>query len=222
MSFLVAVSGGSCSGKSTLATSIVEGLGETRSCLLALDAYYLDQSHLTLDRRRQLNYDHPDALDVDLFAGHLEALAAGEGVDCPVYDFATYTRSAATRRIEAAPVVIVDGILLLAVDALVSTFDMRVFRECPEVVRLERRLLRDVVERGRTEPSVREQFATSVKPMHDRFVAPSAELADVVFHHDRIDVLAAAELVVERILDSIEGVSAHGIGRGADGNATLN
>ncbi len=131
MSFLVAVSGGSCSGKSTLATTIVERLGETRSCLLELDAYYHDHSHLTLDRRRQLNYDHPDAFDIDLFAGHLEALAAGEGVDCPVYDFATYTRLADTRRIEAAPVIVVDGILLLAVDALVSNFDMRIFRECP-------------------------------------------------------------------------------------------
>lgn len=203
MSFLVAVCGGSCSGKSTLAATVLRSLGPEIACLLQFDAYYHDQSHLAPAERAEVNYDHPDSLDVDLFATHLELLADGIPVDCPVYDFATHTRLGETRRIDPAPVVVVDGILLLADHRLVPQFDMRIFRECPEDVRLDRRIERDVLQRGRTEASVRRQFATTVKPMHDRFVAPSAAHADVIFEHAKIEVQAAAELVVDRIVREV-------------------
>lgn len=204
MSFLVAVCGGSCSGKSTLAATVLRRLGSDVACLLQFDAYYRDQSHLTPAERAEVNYDHPDSLDVELFASHLALLAEGSPVDCPVYDFATHTRLDETRRIGPAPVVVVDGILLLADDRLVPQFDMRIFRECPEEVRLDRRIERDVLQRGRTEASVRRQFAATVKPMHDRYVAPSAAHADVIFHHHKIEVRAAAELVVERIVREVD------------------
>ncbi len=203
MSFLVAVCGGSCSGKSTLAAKVLRHLGPEMASLLAFDAYYCDQSTLSPDERADVNYDHPSSLDVDLFAEHLGMLSAGAPVDCPIYDFATHTRLPETRRIEPAPVVIVDGILLLADERLVPQFDMRVFRQCPEDVRLDRRIERDVLERGRTESSVRKQFASTVKPMHDSFVAPSSAHADVVFEHDRIEVGQAADLVVRRIHHAI-------------------
>ncbi len=199
MSFLVAVCGGSCSGKSTLAATVLRGLGSETASLLAFDAYYCDQSGLTPEERAEVNYDHPDSLDMALFAQHLAMLACDEPVDCPIYDFATHTRLQETRRIEPAPVVVVDGILLLSDERLVSQFDMRIFRECPEDVRLDRRIERDVLERGRTEAAVRKQFAATVKPMHDEYVSPSAIHADVVFEHAKIEVHQAAELVVEQI-----------------------
>lgn len=204
MSFLVAVSGGSCSGKSTLAATVLRRLGPGHASLLQFDSYYRDQSHLSTDERADVNYDHPDALDVELFATHLDQLASGAPIACPIYDFATHTRLPETRRVEPAPVVVVDGILLLADDRLISRFDMRIFRECPEDVRLDRRIERDVLQRGRTEASVRRQFAATVKPMHDRFVAPSAVHADVIFEHTKIEVHAAAELVVERIVREVD------------------
>ena len=199
MSFLVAVCGGSCSGKSTLATWILRLLGPDTASLLAFDAYYLDQGTLTPSQRAEVNYDHPSSLDVELFSDHLGRLSAGKPIDCPVYDFATHTRLGETRRIEPAPVVVVDGILLLSDDRLVPRFDMRIYRQCPEEVRLDRRIERDVMYRGRTEDSVRKQFAATVKPMHDQFVAPSAQHADVIFQHDDIEVHDAAVLVVDRI-----------------------
>lgn len=204
MSFLVAVCGGSGSGKSTLAATVLRLLGPEHACLLQFDAYYRDQSHLSPAERAEVNYDHPDSLDVELFSAHLGLLAAGSPVECPVYDFATHTRLTETRRIDPAPVVVIDGILVLADDRLVRQFDMRVFRECPEDVRLERRIERDVLQRGRTEASVRRQFAATVKPMHDRFVGPSAVHADVIFEHARIEVHAAAKLVVDRIAREID------------------
>jgi len=199
MSFLVAVCGGSCSGKSTLSTRILRQLGTGAGSLLAFDAYYCNQAELSQEQRAEVNYDHPSSLDIELFSHHLTQLSHGEAIDCPVYDFATHTRLAETRRIEPAPVVVVDGILLLSDDRLVPQFDMRIFRQCPEDVRLDRRIERDVMYRGRTEQSVRKQFAATVKPMHDRFVAPSACHADVVFRHEDIEVSDAAALVVGRI-----------------------
>lgn len=199
MSFLVAVCGGSCSGKSTLSARILRQLGTRTTSLLAFDAYYCDQGDLSPAERAEVNYDHPDSLDIELFSSHLTQLSNGEAIDCPVYDFATHTRLGETRRIEPAPVVVVDGILLLSDERLVPQFDMRIFRQCPEAVRLDRRIERDVMYRGRTEESVRKQFEATVKPMHDQYVAPSAKHADVVFRHEDIDVSDAAALVVSRI-----------------------
>jgi uridine kinase len=172
--------------------------------MLPFDAYYRDHADLTPAERAELNYDHPDSLDIDLFSDHLTQLSNGETIDCPVYDFATHTRLPDTRRIEPAPVVVVDGILLLSDERLVPQFDMRIFRQCPEDVRLDRRIERDVMYRGRTEASVRRQFAATVKPMHDHFVAPSAQHADVIFRHEDIEVADAARLVVSRIRKALK------------------
>lgn len=160
--------------------------------VLSFDAYYHDQSHLPMAERALVNYDHPDSLDVALMAGHLRALRAGEGIGVPGYDFATYRRTGDVELVEPADLVLVEGILLFAFADLWELLDYRVFRNCPEPVRFERRLTRDITERGRTVASVKAQLAASVKPMHDRYVQPHATAADFVTEHsDDLDDVTA-------------------------------
>ena len=179
---LIGLSGGSCSGKTTLARAMLEVHGGDAT-LLMFDAYSHALSHLPPDARAKVNFDHPDSLDVDLFCKHLRDLAAGRGVDVPHYDFATHTRPGTSHRVEPARYVLVDGILLLALTECREALDLRVFVDAPAAVRLERRIERDVAERGRDEDGVRRQFAETVSPMHDDFVAPSEAYADLAFHH---------------------------------------
>lgn len=163
-----------------------------RAVVLSFDAYYHDQSHLPMAERALVNYDHPDSLDVALMAAHLRALRAGESVGVPGYDFATYRRTGDVLMVEPARLVLVEGILLFAFADLWELLDYRVFRNCPEPVRFERRLTRDTEERGRTVASVKAQLATSVKPMHDRYVQPHATAADFVTEHgDDLDDVTA-------------------------------
>jgi len=168
--------------------------------VLSFDAYYHDQSHLPLAERALVNYDHPDSLDAGLMASHLRALQAGESIGVPGYDFATYRRTGDVELVEPAELVLVEGILLFAFADLWELLDYRVFRNCPEPVRFERRLTRDTTERGRTVASVQAQLAASVKPMHDRYVQPHAVAADFITEHgDDLDDVTArllAELTV--------------------------
>lgn len=148
--------------------------------LLAFDSYYHDLSHLDPSERAEVNYDHPDSLDVDLFIEHLDALRAGFAVDVPEYDFATHTRPGPANRVEPKPLVIADGILLLAFAEIRERLDHAVFLDVDSTVRFERRLRRDTIERGRSESSIRNQWVTTVDPMHEQYVAPYATHADVV------------------------------------------
>ncbi len=184
------ISGGSGAGKTTLTRHLLERLGQSEVSVLAFDAYYRDQGHLPPADRSLVNYDHPDSLDHDLFAAHVEALRTGSDIEAPVYDFATHTRTREVQRIEARNVVIVEGILLLSFDAIAEALDVAVFIDVPEDVRLERRILRDVRERGRVPNDVRRQFAQTVAPMHDTFVEPYRHLAHrtVAMHEDYNDV----------------------------------
>lgn len=160
--------------------------------VLSFDAYYHDQSHLPMAERALVNYDHPDSLDVGLMAAHLRALRAGSSIGVPGYDFATYRRTGDVELVEPAELVLVEGILLFAFADLWELLDYRVFRNCPEPVRFERRLTRDTTERGRTVASVKAQLAASVKPMHDRYVEPHAVAADFVTEHgDDLDDVTA-------------------------------
>lgn len=170
-------------------------LGASR---LTFDTYYCDQGHLSTEERVGVNYDHPESLDVDHFVADLDRLAAGTGIESPVYDFSTHTRTSRTETVEATPVVIVEGILLLAFPEIVDRLSLRVFRDCPENVRFARRLGRDINERGRTEASVYYQFESTVKPMHDRFVEPSRCHADIVTLFDE-ELHSAADRVMHAI-----------------------
>ena len=177
-SAVLGLAGGSGAGKTTLVDGLTSRLrGEVS--VLWFDEYYHDLMHLSPEQRAAVNFDHPDSLDQVLLIKHLDGLLAGRSVDVPIYDFATHTRTGRTRRVEPQPVVVVDGILVLAVPDLRSRLDLAVFVDAPAEVRLARRMYRDVRERGRTTASVRAQFEATVAPMHEAFVDPSAEHADL-------------------------------------------
>lgn len=176
MPLVLGIAGGTASGKTTLARALAARLGD-RCVLVSHDRYYHPRGPGDPTRR---NYDHPDALDNSGLVRHLRALRAGEPADLPVYDFALHDRAPHTDRAEAAPVIVVEGILLLAVEAVRDALDLRVFVEAPDDVRLMRRIRRDVAERGRTVTDVLDQYERTVRPMHQAFVADSRRHADVV------------------------------------------
>ncbi|MEZ5244630.1 MAG: uridine kinase [Acidimicrobiales bacterium] len=198
MARLFGICGGSGAGKTTLAVQLIQRLGPERVSALAFDAYYRDLSHITMDERKQVNYDHPDSLDNELFAAHLAELRAGRSVDVPEYDFATHTRPGGTIRVEAREVVIVEGILLFCFPGIHELLDHAVFIDVPEHIRLERRIRRDVAERGRDADDVRRQFAEFVAPMHDEYVQPFRERAHRVVTVDE-DLHRVADEVVGQL-----------------------
>ena len=176
---VIGVAGGSGSGKTTIARQIDEAVG-FGSVLVEMDAYYKDLGHLPLDERKKVNYDHPDALDLDLLVAHLDMLLAGHGVDKPTYDYAAHTRAEKTIRVESKDVIIVEGILLFMDARLRDRCDIRIFVDVDDDVRFIRRLQRDVEERGRSMDSVVTQYLTTVRPMHLEFVEPSKRWAHVI------------------------------------------
>lgn len=200
---LIGVVGGSGSGKTTVARAIYEFLG-MNAAFIDMDAYYKDLSHLTLDERRQINFDHPDSIDTALMADHLRRLRGGEPIRKPTYDFTAHTRAAAVVNIVPRDVVVVDGILLFVEPRLRDLFDIKIFVDVDDDVRFIRRLQRDVAERGRTVEDVIRQYLTTVRPMHLEFVEPSKRWADVILPeggHNRIGVemiLARVELELAR------------------------
>lgn len=196
-STVVGVVGGSGAGKTTLVRGLVDRLGSDAS-VLWFDEYYHDLVHLSPADRAVVNFDHPDSLDVDLLVAHLGDLLAGRSAEVPVYDFSTHTRAGRTRRVEPGPVVVVDGILVLAFPAIRRCLDVSVFVDAPAEVRLSRRLDRDVRERGRTPESVRAQFAATVAPMHEAFVSPCSEFADLVLDGQG-DLSANLDLILDRL-----------------------
>lgn len=202
-SLVLGVAGGSASGKSAVVHRVTRLLGSDAVAVVPHDAYYRDLSHLTMTERRQVNVDHPDALQTDLLVEHLDRLLQGRAIERPVYDFSTHVRASSPVTVRPAPVLIVEGILVLAEEVLRKRMDLKVFVDVPERVRLERRLERDVRLRGRTPESVRHDHETRVEPMHARFVEPSREHADVVITGGGRNVEAIRKLVarIEAILE---------------------
>ncbi|QRN79504.1 MAG: uridine kinase [Nocardiopsis sp. BM-2018] len=176
----IGIAGGTGSGKTTVADALVAAAGSDRVALLPQDAYYRAQSDLPFEVRARTNYDEPGAFDHDLLIEHVEALAHGGAVERPVYDFAHHDRSPRTERVRSAPIVIVEGILVLHDAALRRLLTLKVFVDAPADERFIRRLERDVRERGRSAESVIDQYRRTVKPMHDLFVEPSKQHADLI------------------------------------------
>lgn len=195
---LVGVVGGSGSGKSWLAAGLREWLGEEAGHL-SLDDFYRDLGHLPEEERGAVNFDDPAAIDWESLREVLECLERGESAQLPVYDFVSHTRLPQRRHFDFTPVLVVEGLWLLHPEWLREKFALSVFVDCPEDERLRRRIQRDVLERGRSEASVREQFAAHVKPMHDQFVEPQAQWAMRRVHSPLTDAehddLAAACLL---------------------------
>lgn len=192
----IGIAGGTGSGKTTVAQAILARLPRARASLIEQDAYYHDLSHLPMEERRRFNYDHPSAFDTDLLVHHLDELAAGRPVAKPVYDFATYSRTGRTVLVEPTDIVIVEGILVLEDERVRRRLDIKLFVDTDADVRVLRRLMRDINERGRTLESVVQQYLTTVRPMHLQFVEPTRRHADLIipeggFNEVAIDVIAA-------------------------------
>ena len=192
---ILGVAGGSGSGKTTVVSQIIRAMEPVPVSLLHHDSYYRDHPDLSDAERARLNYDHPDVLETPLLAEHLRDLLAGQTVEEPVYDFTTHSRTDETRRVEPNPVVIVDGILILAEPELRELMDIRVFVETDSDLRFIRRLLRDTQERGRSVDSVIRQYQETVRPMHLEFVEPSRRHADVIVPFARENRVAISMLV---------------------------
>lgn len=177
---LLGIAGGTGSGKSTVARKIAEGLPPSSVGVLDHDSYYRDHSNLDAESRERLNYDHPDALDNDLLVSHLEELCAGRGVDVPIYDFKTHSRQKERRRVEPTRIIIVEGILVFVEERVRRLLDVKVFVDTDADLRVFRRIRRDIEQRGRSFQAIREQYYTTVRPMHLQFVEPSKRWADVI------------------------------------------
>lgn len=195
---MLGIAGGTGSGKTTIATRIAEAVPAADVTVIEHDAYYRDLSHLALHERHAVNFDHPDALDTELLIQQLGALRAGRDVHIPAYDFATHTRRAAARIVRPTPLVVVEGILVLADPRLRAQFDLKIYVDTDADMRLLRRLQRDIEERGRSFDSVRDQYYASVRPMHLQFVEPSKRWADVIVPEGG-DNRAAIELLVGKV-----------------------
>jgi uridine kinase len=176
---VIGIAGGTGSGKTTLAARLVGELGGSVA-VLEHDWYYRDRSGVLPSERENINYDEPAALDNALLVEHLGQLRRGHAVECPQYDFATHTRKATTRRVEAARIVAVEGILLFAIPELCSAFDLRIFVDTDDDIRLMRRIERDIVARRRDIASIQHQYFSTVRPMHLLHVAPSKRQAHLV------------------------------------------
>ena len=185
--FFLAIAGGTASGKSCLTDLFLERLKPHKVSVLLLDSYYRHLPQLTLEQRAAQNFDHPDALELELLPLHLAQLSLGESVEIGEYDFATHLRTSIIQRVQARPIVIIEGILALYLPAARAYYDLKVFIETSDELRLSRRLARDVRERGRTRDSVLQQWRETVEPMHTKYCEPTREYADLIVDGSQID-----------------------------------
>ena len=209
MSLIIGISGGTGSGKTTVANRILESVKASEVVFIQQDSYYRNLKDLPLDYRHVANFDHPDALDNDLLVNHIRKLRAGESVELPIYDFRTHTRANETRPVEPRPIVIVEGILIFADPRLLEQMDIKVFVDTPDDIRFIRRLRRDIDERGRTLESVIEQYVGTVRPMHIQFVEPSKRFADVIIPeggHNLVSIDLISGKIRERLAGALTSV----------------
>jgi len=206
---IIGIAGGTGSGKTTLARKLIESVPPGRAVVIEHDWYYRDRSHLPPAERATVNFDEPAALENDLLVEHLVELKQGRAVTCPQYDFASHTRSAADRRIEPSSIVVVEGILLFAVPGLREIFDLRIFVDTDDDVRLLRRLRRDIQDRGRDLDSIEAQYYGTVRPMHDLHVMPSRRHAHLIVPEGGENA-PALEVIAGRLLQVIAHVDGEG------------
>ena len=222
---IIGICGGTGSGKTTVANGILESVEAGEVAFLQQDSYYRNLDQMPLDFRRQVNFDHPDAIDNELLVEHVRALKAGGAVELPLYDFKTHTRLPETLRVEPKPIIIIEGILIFNDPRLLEEMDIKVFVDTPDDIRFIRRLRRDIVERGRTVDSVIEQYLATVRPMHMQFVEPSKRCADVIIPeggHNLVSIGLISGRIRERLADESwkqTGVATSAIGarRGGQG-----
>jgi uridine kinase len=195
--FLIGIAGGTGSGKTTMAQKIQDAF-PNHSVLICQDSYYKDLPHLSLQERSKMNFDHPNSLDFELMRDHLLDLIEGRAIEQPIYNFQTHSREKTNRRVEPAQVIIVEGILLFAALEVRDLFNLKIFIDTDDDIRLLRRVERDMAERGRSFDGIKEQYLTTVKPMHDAFVEPSKQYADVIVPMRRQNQIAL-DLVITKL-----------------------
>ena len=186
-SIIIGIAGGTGSGKSTFTNRLKREFGDDVTVIYH-DNYYKAQHDVPFEERQKVNYDHPDSLETDLMIEHLKALKRGEAIDCPVYDYSKHDRSDRTIRIKPSPVILVEGILLLADPRTRDLLDIKVYVDADADTRILRRIARDTAERGRTIEDIMDQYLSTVKPMHNLYVQPTRAMADIVLNSGRNDI----------------------------------
>ena len=195
---LIGLAGGTGSGKTTVARRIYESLKGINVLVLQQDAYYIDLSHLPLEERKEINFDHPSAFDSELLIKHLEKLIRGQEIEKPIYSFTDYTRKKDTEKVFPRDIIILEGILVLEEERIRNLLDIKIYVDADEDERFIRRLIRDTKERGRSMDSVIEQYLNVVKPMFLQFVEPSKRYADIVIPQGGLNDVAI-DIIVSKI-----------------------
>ena len=187
---IIGIAGGTGSGKTTVVQQIVEELPKDEVCIISQDSYYHDTSELSYDERVKINFDHPKAIDFDLLVAHLKELRKGNSIEQPVYSFVEHNRTKETLKTIPKKVVIVEGILILTNPSLRELFDIKLFVHADNDERLIRRLKRDISERGRDLNEVLNRYQSTLKPMHQQFIEPTKEFADIIIPTNRYNTVA--------------------------------
>ena len=204
---VIGIAGGSGSGKTTVAQAILERVGRERIAYLPHDAYYKDLGNLPPEHRHEVNFDHPDSLESNQMAEHIDQLRHWKTVDLPIYDFKNHVRTNQFRKVHPRGVILVEGILIFGEKVLREMFDVKIFVDTDSDLRFIRRLQRDIAERGRSTENVINQYLTTVRPMHMEFVEPSKRYADVIIPEGGFNVVAM-DMVIARI-ETLLAVSQH-------------
>jgi uridine kinase len=200
ISIVFGVAGGTASGKTTVASSILDAVGASQVAYLAHDAYYKDMGHLPLEERAQLNYDHPESLETDLLVKHVQKLLNGKPIDVPIYDFTEHRRTERTKSVSPCPIILIEGILIFTHRRLRELMDIKVYVDTDPDVRFIRRMTRDMNERRRSLESIVTQYLKTVRPMHLEFVEPSKRYADVIIPRGGMNQVAL-DMVVSRLME---------------------
>lgn len=192
--YIIGIAGGTGSGKTTVVKKIMEALHGEEVAVIPQDSYYNDNTHLTMEERRKINYDHPDAFDWDLLCRHISDLKSGKAIEQPTYDYITSNRQAETVHVEPCKVIIIEGIMALYRKDLREQMDLKIYVDTDADVRLIRNILRDTVERGRTTEMVIDRYMDVLKPMHEEFIEPTKRFADLIIpeggnNHEAIKIL---------------------------------
>ena len=189
---IIGIAGGTGSGKTTVVDQIITELPQNEVCVISQDSYYKDTSHLTYDQRVEINFDHPNSIDFDLLVKHLELLRKGQSIEQPVYSFVDHNRTNESISTHPRKVVIVEGILILTHPEIRHMFDIKVFVHADSDERLIRRLKRDMVDRGRDLNEVLDRYQNTLKPMHQEFIEPTKEFADIIIPTNRYNTVAVS------------------------------
>lgn len=187
---IIGIAGGTGCGKTTVVNQIVNELPDNEVCVISQDSYYKDTSHLTYDERVKINFDHPQSIDFELLCEHLKALRKGETIEQPVYSFVEHNRTTQTVTTKPSKVIIVEGILILTNPKIRDMFDIKIYVQTDSDERLIRRLKRDIVERGRDIDEVLDRYQNTLKPMHQQFIDPTKEFADLIIPNNNYNNVA--------------------------------